>query len=43
VKSCHLLHGKEIHFSQTDDGLIVHLGELDKKVVDNIIVLELER
>ena len=41
IITCHLIHGEEIGFTQSDNGISIDLSELDKESVDNIVVLEL--
>ena len=42
VKKTSFLHGKELLFSQNNEGLVIKNISYDKTKVDNIIVLELE-
>jgi len=43
VVKCHLLHGNEIAFTQNEKELSIDISDLKKDLVDNIIVLELEK
>jgi len=43
VLKCSLLNGEDIDFSQSREGISLSLAKLNKKIVDNIIVLELEQ
>lgn len=43
IVKCQLLHGNEMAFTQSEKELSINISDLNKDLVDNIIVLELEK